>query len=56
MIIKAVWEMDVDVSDISPEHVNIEELAKDLAKREIANLISKHDLSADDFMYMKGEL
>lgn len=51
MKVKAVLEFDADVSDIFPEYVDVEGFAKDLTKRELADLISNSALSADDFEY-----
>lgn len=49
--VRAIWEFDADVSDISPEHVDIEGLAKDLAKNELNVLMCDFDISAEDFDY-----
>lgn len=51
MKVKAIWEFDADVSDILPEHVDIEGLAKDLTIRELNYLLANHDISALDFKY-----
>ena len=50
MIIRASWEFDADVSDISEEFVDIEGLAKDLCKRELASVIGNPDV-AEEFEY-----
>lgn len=51
MKIRATWEFDADVSDFLPEYVDIEGLAKDLAKKELDVLIRGFDISAEDFDY-----
>lgn len=54
MKIKAVWEFDADVSDISPKHVDVEGLAKDFAKLELEHLLRNNELSAEDFTFICG--
>ena len=50
MIVRASWEFNVDVSDISSEFVDIDGLAKDLCKRELASMMVNPD-SAEEFEY-----
>ena len=52
MKVKAIWEFDADVSDISPEHVDVEGYAKDLAKNELSWLMGLNGkLIVDDFQF-----
>lgn len=55
MIVKAIWEFDADVNDFDPEFVNIVGLAKDSAKRDLADLLKNNILCADDFEYVVGD-
>lgn len=56
MKIKAIWEFDVDVSDILPEYVDVEGFAIDLAKNELNNLMCNFEISAEDFKYEVTEV
>jgi hypothetical protein len=51
MIVRAIWEFDADVEDFDPEFINIVGLAKDSAKRELAYVLERNELSAEDFEY-----
>ena len=51
MLVKAVWEFEVDTEDFMEEFVNIKELAKDLTQREMENLLQNQEISAEDFSY-----
>lgn len=51
MIVKAIWEFDVDTEDFDSKFVDIKGLAKDLTKREMENLLQNQELSAEDFSY-----
>ena len=51
MKIKATWEFDVDTDDFDPKFVDIPGLAKDLTKQELAYLLERGLLDADDFEY-----
>ena len=51
MKVRAVWEFDVDTEGLDGKFVDIKGLAKDLTKRELANLIENHELSAEDFTF-----
>jgi hypothetical protein len=51
MKVKAIWEFDADVSDISSEYIDIEGWAKQLAKDELNNMLLNFELSGDDFQY-----
>lgn len=57
MIVRAVWEFDVDVADLDENFVDILGLAKDLTKNELAHCLKNDELTADDFTYeiLKGE-
>ncbi len=52
MKVKAVWEFEADVEDLDGEFVDKGGLAKDLTRLELAVLLDKHDISADDFKYV----
>lgn len=51
MIVKATYtfEFDVDTSSMDPKFVNIEELSKDLTKRELDSMIANNEITSDDF-------
>lgn len=56
MKVKAIWEFEVDTEDLSEEFVDIKGLAKDLAQREMENLLQNNEISAEDFNYeLKNE-
>lgn len=55
MIVKAIWEFDVDTTDLDPEFINIPGLAKDLTKRELQYCLDRNELCADDFEYVVEE-
>ena len=49
--VRAVWEFEVDVSDILPEYVDVEGLVVHLTKMELRWLIRNGKISVDDFKY-----
>ena len=51
MLVKAIWEFEVDTEDFMEEFVNIKGLAKDLTQREMENLLQNQEISAEDFSY-----
>lgn len=51
MIVKAIWEFDVDNSEMDEKCVDIKGLCKDLAKRELEYCLKHKQLNADDFQY-----
>lgn len=51
MLVKVTWEFDADVEDFDPRCVDIEEIAKDSAKREMEFMIDNNDITAEDFSY-----
>lgn len=51
MKVKATWEFEVDMEDLNPKCIHVNDLAKDLAKRELDSLIANRDIAADDFEY-----
>ena len=51
MLVKAIWEFEVDTEDFMEEFVNIKGLAKDLTQREMENLLQNQKISAEDFSY-----
>ena len=51
MLVKAIWEFEVDTEDFMEEFVNIKELAKELTQREMENLLKNQEISAEDFSY-----
>lgn len=55
MLVKCIWEFDADMDGFDPEFVNILGLAKDSAKRELAYLLEKNELTAEDFEYVVEE-
>ncbi len=51
MKVKAIWEFDVDVEGLDPEQIDIPGVAKDVTRCELACLLKKQDIVADDFTY-----
>ena len=51
MKIRAVWEFEVDTDWLDPTFIDIPGLAKDLTKRELADMLGKGQLTAEDFQY-----
>ena len=51
MIVKAIWEFDANVSDLDPNFVDVPELAKDLARRELDYLLFHNMLGTYDFEF-----
>ena len=51
MLVKAVWEFEVNTEDFLEEFVDIKGLAKDLTQREMGNLLQNQEIAADDFSY-----
>lgn len=51
MIVQAIWEFDVDTADFDPKHIDVKGLALDLTKRELECVLSKNEITADDFIY-----
>jgi len=49
--VKAIWEFDVDVSDMDEEFVDVKGLCVDLTKREMDYCLEHKQLCADDFAY-----
>ena len=52
MKVKAIWEFDVDVEGLDPKQIDIPGMAKDVTRCELAYLLRKHDIVADDFEYV----
>jgi len=55
MKVRAIYEFDADVDDFSEEFVDVKELAEDLTRREIENLLHNKEISASDFTYVIEE-
>lgn len=51
MIVRAVWEFEVDTSDLDPKYIDIPGLAKDLTANELKSMIDNNSLSSEDFEY-----
>lgn len=51
MIVRAVYEFEVDVDELELKFVDIDGLAKELTRREIADLLKNRELTEDDFTY-----
>lgn len=51
MKVKAIWEFDADVSDISSEYIDVEGWAKQLTKDELHSMLIRNELCGDDFQY-----
>lgn len=51
MLVKAVWEFEVNTEDFDNKSVDINGLAKDLAKREMKYLLEHEEISEEDFSY-----
>lgn len=51
MIVRAIWEFDVDDSEMSEEYVDIKGLCEELTERELDYCLKHNQLSAEDFRY-----
>lgn len=51
MLVKAVWEFEVNIEDFDNKSVDINGLAKDLTKREMKYLLEHKEISEEDFSY-----
>lgn len=51
MIVKAIWEFDVDDSEMDEKFVDVNGLCIDLAKRELDYCLRENELDASDFTY-----
>lgn len=51
MIVKAIWEFDVDDSEMSEDFIDVRGHAEDLTKRELNYLLTNNQLEGDDFRY-----
>lgn len=51
MIVRAIWEFDVDDSEMSEEWVDVQGLCKELTQREVDYLLKHNELNAEDFQY-----
>ena len=51
MIVRAIWEFDVDHSEMDEKFVDVKGLCVDLAKKEIDYGLKHNLLNADDFTY-----
>lgn len=51
MLVKAVWEFEVNIEDFDNKSVDINGLAKDLTKREMKYLLEHEEISEEDFSY-----
>ena len=51
MLVKAVWEFEVNTEDFDNKSVDINGLAKDLTKREMKYLLEHEEISEEDFSY-----
>lgn len=51
MIVKAIWEFDVDDSEMDGKCVDIKGLCEDLTRRELDYCLKHNQLNADDFQY-----
>lgn len=49
--VQAIWEFEADVADYDPKFVDLQGLAVDSTQRELADLLKKKELSAEDFEY-----
>lgn len=51
MIVRAIWEFDVDDSEMDEKLVNVKGLCVDLTKRELDYCLKHNQLNAEDFIY-----
>ena len=51
MKVRAVWEFEVDIEDLDEKFVDIKGLAQDLTQREMADMLQRQSISAEDFTY-----
>lgn len=55
MIVQAIWEIDIDVEDMNPGYVDIEDYAKDMARYELGLGLYTESISHNDFEYIVKE-
>lgn len=55
MIVKAIWEFDVDTEDLDEKFIDIKGLAKDLTQREMKYLLEHNEITDEDFVYTVEE-
>lgn len=51
MIVRAIWEFDVDDSKMNEKFVDKKGLCEDLTKRELDYCLKHNQLNAEDFIY-----
>ena len=51
MKVRVTWELEVDVSNYDPKHVDILALAHDLTQTELAHQIMYGELNLDELEY-----
>lgn len=51
MIVRAIWEFDVDDSEMSEEWVDVYGLCEELTQREMEYCLEHNQLNAEDFQY-----
>ena len=51
MIVKAIWEFDVDTEGLDEKFIDIKGLAKDLTQREMKYLLEHNKITDEDFVY-----
>ena len=52
MIVKIIYELDIDTESFDPEFVDIPGLVKELACNEMRSMIDEGELEAEDFEYV----
>ena len=52
MIVKIVYELDIDTTDFDPKFIDVCGMAKDLSKLEMKSLLDNKHLEAEDFTYV----
>lgn len=51
LLVRAVWEFEVDTEDLDESFVDVKGLAKDLTARELQYLLDHKEITAEDFSY-----
>lgn len=51
MIVRVIWEFDVDDSEMNEKLVDVKGLCEDLTKKELDYCLKHNQLSAEDFKY-----
>lgn len=51
LLVRAVWELEIDTEDLDESFIDIHRFAKDLTARELQYLLDHKEITAEDFSY-----